>query len=126
MCYNISMVCLYCNAPLSPPRSKYCSRSCNVTYLVDKRRKDLKSKAIDYKGGSCLDCGYKRCKAALVFHHRDPSEKSFPPANMYRYKWEVIIQELDKCDLLCQNCHAERHCSIDNGFTHGELTEWLM
>lgn len=39
--------------------------------------KKLKDMAIEYGGGKCQICGYKKCKRALTFHHRDPSKKDF-------------------------------------------------
>ena len=76
---------------------------------IKARRQARKQAAIDYKGGQCLQCGYKRCRAALAFHHRNPAEKEFQIATMFAWSWARILQELDKCDLLCMNCHAERH-----------------
>jgi hypothetical protein len=50
------------------------------TYMKDfmkDRRKDLKVKAVEYKGGSCILCGYNRCYLALSFHHMDSDQKDF-------------------------------------------------
>lgn len=68
-----------------------------------------KQKAVDYKGGSCKNCGYRNCLAALHFHHRNPDEKDPKWANITKLKFESQKRELDKCDLLCANCHAEEH-----------------
>lgn len=73
------------------------------------RRQQHKLKAIEYKGGKCQICGYSKSPWALTFHHTDPSEKSFTIAKYTTFKWERIQEELDKCLLLCQNCHAEIH-----------------
>lgn len=65
--------------------------------------------AIEYKGGKCEMCGYNECQAALVFHHRAPSEKD-PDWHKLRGKTlNSIKEELDKCALRCCNCHAEVH-----------------
>lgn len=72
----------------------------------------FKRMAIDYKGGCCIVCGYQRCLSAMVFHHRNPAEKEFQVSGFQRrtvLSDEVKI-ELDKCDLLCKNCHSESHC----------------
>lgn len=68
-----------------------------------------KEKAIEYKGGECQNCGYKKCIAALEFHHRDATKKEFVFSKYSNHNWEKIKLELDKCDMLCANCHREHH-----------------
>ena len=65
-----------------------------------------KQKAVDYLGGKCSSCGYSKCLTALEFHHVNPSEKE-----LYNSHWtfERNKNELDKCVLLCANCHREEH-----------------
>lgn len=70
-------------------------------------RQRLKLLALEYKGGKCESCGYNKCSAALHFHHRDRSTKSFELHATQRTLLESVKDELDKCDLLCANCHAE-------------------
>jgi 5-methylcytosine-specific restriction endonuclease McrA len=81
-----------------------------------KRRKDRKKKLIEYKGGKCISCGYSKCLRALSFHHRNPKDKSFPLDVRFiaSKKWEVLVAESDKCDLLCANCHMEKHEDEEN------------
>jgi 5-methylcytosine-specific restriction endonuclease McrA len=70
-------------------------------------------KAIEYKGGKCIYCGYSKCSRALSFHHVNPSEKSFGiSARGITRSWEKTRRELDKCVLVCSNCHAEIHDNI--------------
>jgi hypothetical protein len=77
---------------------------------VARKRKQLKIDAIKYLGGSCKYCGYSKCVSALEFHHRDPSKKEFGISMKgYTKSWESIRVELDKCDLVCSNCHKEIH-----------------
>jgi len=64
---------------------------------------------IEYKGGKCEHCGYDKCPAAFDFHHLDPSKKDFNLSTLRNYKLENIKSELDKCLLLCSNCHRELH-----------------
>jgi hypothetical protein len=91
-------------------RNKFCSRKCNVKFNVDKRRKKLKSMAVDYKGGECEKCGYKKCITALEFHHLDPSQKDFGiSVDGNTRGWVAVKTELDKCILVCANCHREIH-----------------
>ncbi len=72
------------------------------------RRRNIKLKAVEYKGGKCQKCGYNKCVGALDFHHLDPREKDFTISGNSG-KWENLKKELDKCVLLCKNCHVELH-----------------
>ncbi len=87
---------------------KFRCRKCS-TDAVSRRRKLLKQKAVDYMGGACTKCGYKNSLAALEFHHKDPKEKDFGIGNGDTRAWAEIQEELDKCILVCSNCHREIH-----------------
>ena len=93
--------------------NKYCSRKCKNKSAVDRFRKNLKRRAVDYKGGKCVRCSYSRCLAALEFHHVEPEHKDFAiGSGGHTRSWERVRQELDKCILVCSNCHAEIHNEI--------------
>jgi len=95
-------------------RKRYRCRKCRVD-AVDRRRRLLKQKAVEYKGNSCINCGYNKCLAALEFHHIDPTQKDFALSNDgHTRSWEEIKNELDKCILVCANCHREIHNSKIN------------
>lgn len=79
---------------------------------VQKRRRKLKKMAVEYKGGCCQECGYHKYISVLEFHHRDPNEKDFGISTKTN-SWEIIKNELDKCDMLCANCHRELHEELD-------------
>ena len=64
---------------------------------------------IAYKGGRCEICGYDKCSAALDFHHKDPNEKDPTFDNIRYWGLEKAKKELDKCLLVCSNCHRELH-----------------
>jgi hypothetical protein len=68
-----------------------------------------KQQAVDYKGGKCEKCGYNKCLACLDFHHIDPSQKDPDWRKMNKRAFKNIKDELDKCTLLCKNCHGEKH-----------------
>ncbi len=74
----------------------------------EKERRERKSRLVELLGGHCLACGYHKCIAALEFHHRDPTQKSFPLSkeNLLK-KWPLVLAEAEKCDLYCANCHRE-------------------
>lgn len=84
------------------------------TCSVNFRRFRLKQKCVDYKGGKCEHCGYNKSNRALTFHHIDPLKKDFGIGGSHCRKWNEIRKELDKCKLLCANCHAEEHERLDN------------
>lgn len=70
----------------------------------------MREMAIEYGGGSCQICGYNKCRRALSFHHKDPSKKDFGlSAKGLTRSWEKTKIELDKCVLVCANCHMEIH-----------------
>jgi len=80
---------------------------------VQKRRKKVRQMAIDYKGGRCQLCGYNRCSEALEFHHLETTGKDFGISDRgYTRSWKKIKEELDKCILLCSNCHREVHSGL--------------
>lgn len=80
---------------------------------VQKRREKIKLLAIKYKGGKCQCCGYDKCVEALEFHHIDPATKEFGIGeNGYTRSWNKTKQEIDKCILVCANCHREIHCGV--------------
>ena len=83
-------------------------------------RRELKQKAVAYKGGGCEVCGYDRCLAALTFHHRDPDKKDFGISDLMSIlQWKNLKKELDKCALLCSNCHYEVHNGLIDGYIDG-------
>jgi hypothetical protein len=83
-------------------------KSCNnkITYEKQLARK---VECVKYKGGKCIVCNYDKYIGALDFHHVNPEEKEFNIAQLRSYSLEFLIKELDKCVLLCKNCHAEVH-----------------
>lgn len=103
--------CDRCGDPLTGKQVRWCSKkNCRTADSIDRRRRAFKTKAVEYKGGKCERCGYNKSLAALGFHHIDPSEKKYTPSKLYRLKWEETARpELDKCELLCANCHMETH-----------------
>ena len=85
----------------------------NSSEALKIKKRKLKQLLVKYKGGKCEQCGYDKCIGALHFHHRNPQEKDFNISQINlsdnNFSMDVVISEIDKCDLLCANCHAERH-----------------
>lgn len=116
--------CEYCKKELEVSifcSNKMCSDNCRLEYRkkyfknrnynyenLIKWRNDKKVKSIEYKGGKCQLCGYNKCKSSLSFHHLDPNEKDFSISSV-NWSFDRIKNELDKCILVCTNCHGEIH-----------------
>lgn len=92
--------------------SAYCKPCTNSEALL--RQRKFKVKCIEYKGGKCEICGYDKFQGALEFHHRDPTQKDFQLSKARSWTFnERIKNELDKCQILCSNCHKELHNELD-------------
>tara|TARA_Y100000310_G_C20423655_1_gene687901 strand:+ start:248 stop:823 length:576 start_codon:yes stop_codon:yes gene_type:complete len=77
---------------------------------VMRAQKRKKQKAVDFFGGKCQLCGYNKCISALEFHHEKEKNKKYSPSYVIlRWKWEKALKELEKCILVCANCHREIH-----------------
>lgn len=75
-------------------------------------RKMIKVWSLDYKGSKCSCCGYDKCAEALDFHHLNPQEKEFLISDRDLNNWKTIKKELDKCIVVCANCHREIHAGV--------------
>lgn len=88
----------------------YSDRREYIIRAVAKRRKKIKELAIQHLGGKCKVCGYKKCIAALDFHHLDEGKKKFGLSqDGLTRSWIKTKIEFSKCILLCANCHREFH-----------------
>jgi hypothetical protein len=89
---------------------RYCSFKCKNNAAVTRRRRKLKAMAVEHLGGKCMSCGYDKSVWAMDFHHLDPSQKDFAISVAGNsMSWENVRKEVEKCILLCKNCHAELH-----------------
>ena len=94
-------------------KRKYSDRREYLIQAVVKRRKKIRDMAIKYKGEKCVFCGYDKCIRALEFHHIENNEKDFGISEKgYTRSWEKVKEELDKCILVCANCHRELHAGL--------------
>ncbi len=94
-------------------KRKYSDRREYLIFAVKKRREKIRQSSIEYKGAKCCICGYDKCKNALEFHHLDSSQKDFGLSNKgYTRSWTKVKRELDKCVLVCANCHREIHAGL--------------
>lgn len=125
---NQLKVCQICGKTFSPiihgETRKYCfecspqvdkdiSRATAITAI----RRAIKKRLVEYKGGKCELCGYNKCIGALQFHHSNPEEKDFDISKVVNSSsgadMQKLYSEVDKCLLLCSNCHAEQHWLIN-------------
>ena len=63
----------------------------------------------------CVDCGVSD-PVFLEFDHLDPSIKEHNIGNLVGYKWETILKEIDKCEVVCANCHRKRTAKLQNWY----------
>ena len=80
---------------------------CNSELAVLKKQK-YKLLCLQYKGCKCEICGYDKNIAALEFHHLDPNEKEFTISKTH-HSIDSVKDELNKCIVVCSNCHREIH-----------------
>lgn len=105
--------------------SAYCKK-CSVLRdaiayqkLKDKLRDSrytLKQECVNLLGGKCSRCGYSEFLAGLDFHHL--SDKDIDVAKLIarsargtQYQLEKLFNEIEKCILLCRNCHSAYHAN---------------
>lgn len=117
--------CSRCNLFKDAINDFYCTKSKynNKSYpgshckqcLTDRSRdngRDMKAKAVEYKGGLCIDCMIAYPDVVYDFHHKNPKQKDFAISAFQGIDWQKLKIELDKCDLLCANCHRIRHDAL--------------
>ena len=98
---------------LSSHRKSYQRRKADPTYrehandLIRIRNKQKRDEigAIKLERG-CAICGYRESPFALDFHHKNgKDDKEFVVSKLWKYPWSLILEEVQKCDVLCANCH---------------------
>ena len=87
-------------------------KKCLPKQALQSRHK-AKNQIINYKGSQCQICGYNKSIFALDLHHINPHEKDTKLFMFIKrtkcFNLDKIKEELDKCILLCANCHREVH-----------------
>ncbi len=92
--YETGRQCISCRNKKAKPRT--------LSYKLE-----LKKKAVKYMDGQCRDCKNKFPLCAYDFHHLNPTQKDFSISK--KTNFEEVKVELDKCVMLCKNCHSIRH-----------------
>jgi len=80
-------------------------------WMLEKRKKTL---LLLLEGKICERCGFNDIRA-LCFHHRDRSKKKFTIGRILSLKLETILKEIEKCDIICANCHSIEHSRFNPG-----------
>lgn len=104
-------LCNRCGRAVAQSGKKLCGDCADRSRRQHKESYDVKlATIISYLGGRCSDC--KQTFPACVYdvHHSNPKDKKWHMAgNNVFLPWEKLKPELDKCILLCANCHRIRH-----------------
>ena len=115
----VEQICSICQQKfLNKQKTRQYCYTCIPEGLPDYERQKAKQRAfkhylVKYKGGKCEICGYNKCEGALEFHHKNPQEKDIEISKWnFNYNLDIstFLKEVDKCMLLCANCHREQHC----------------
>ena len=64
---------------------------------------------------TCKECGLKSNVYGIYDFHHSNKDKEFSLCDEMGHSWEKLKIELDKCELLCANCHRTKHWKIKNG-----------
>ena len=112
---------------------RYCSPKCRYPEIIKRRSKQTAEEIAEYSRqynrdryakhkaivtayklnqGHCKDCQMPITETTIVcidLDHRDPTDKHFTIAyKMASVTTQRLIDELNKCDAVCRNCHAYR------------------
>ena len=98
------------------------NKNSESTHRSQMRRK---RRAVESFGGKCCLCGYNKCINALEFHHVDGKKENPPSYVIGRWSWERAKKELEKCILVCANCHREAHYSPKDIELKNKIKPWI-
>lgn len=94
--------CVFCGK--TTVEGKYHCQYCNQKL----NRLRYRIALVKYKGVKCEVCGYEGNISVMEFHHTNSNEKEFGLGDGIK-SWESMKKEVDKCELLCSNCHRIKH-----------------
>ena len=102
-------------------RAHHAKRSSDPAWVAKKNEKNrnrfrvAKQKAVEYMGSKCHDCQTVYPNYVYDFHHLDGDTKLDNPSALLNKTWDRAKQELDKCIMVCANCHRGRHYNDEKG-----------
>jgi hypothetical protein len=115
--------CDICERVFLYDRKKRTTKSTCYTCLINRHRFTKKWWCVQTRGGQCQLCAYRKALRSLDFHHVDDAGKEFGFGGNHNAPWEAVLKELQKCVLVCKNCHGEIHEALDYGADIGALQE---
>jgi hypothetical protein len=83
------------------------NKSKNNSNVLAKIR-EVKRRLVEYCGNKCAHCGNSYPDCVYDFHHIDPSSKEIGH-NLRHRSYEKALIEVQKCLMLCSNCHRIEH-----------------
>lgn len=87
-----------------------------------KKREERRKRINEILGNKCAICGSTE---QLVCDHIDPQTKSFNICDKITANWDILLEELKKCQLLCFNCHVEKTAVENTQGKHGTISMYM-
>lgn len=113
MCGEIKDTNLFYAKKDRSSRASMC-KECFNNYCIT-RWINRKIQYINHFGGACTRCGLRLENShysVFEFHHRNSLNKEYSWNKLRLFSDRRILLELNKCDLLCANCHRITHSEL--------------
>jgi len=89
------------------------------------RREEIKKRMMQfYKNHPCVDCGEKDPRV-LDFDHLNNKKYNVSSLLRREYSWDSILEEANKCEVRCANCHRKKTALDQNHYTQVLLKEYF-
>lgn len=114
MIREIQIKCAYSHCYQKSIKVKgYCSVLCKGKQENLAKVEKIKEEVMLYLGGKCKRCNFNELLSVLQFHHLDPFDKKYEISSYIHRGLRWLKPELEKCVLLCKNCHDVVHATKD-------------
>lgn len=123
----LSAVCKVC--PICSRHHTQGTRICFCCYFNKQKQRRLCQVEKFVGGFKCWCCGYDKCKRNIHFHHINEKDKLFGlTTRELMLKWDRVISEIEKCVIVCGNCHGEIHEGLKTKDEIDDLwsRQWLV
>lgn len=119
--------CDLCEKPISEAYKRSNQKRCGACQ-VKIHRIVMKQRAVELLGGCCLRCDWRAESiaelAAMEFHHPN-KDKDFNVGAWLNLKWDSLVSEIEKCQLLCSRCHRIEHSKRNEKLAKAVLSHRL-